>query len=170
MGALLGGTFGSRLNRRLREELGYTYVARAGFDPRRSAGPFIARAAVQTEVTAPAVAEILAQIERLRAEPPEAQELREVKDFLIGIFPLRFETTGGVAAAIEPVAVYGLPDDWWATYRDRIEAVGQAESYAAAVDYLRPAEALILLTGDADAIRGDLEAANLGPVEVIQAD
>ncbi|MDQ3881120.1 MAG: insulinase family protein, partial [Chloroflexota bacterium] len=55
MGALLGGVFNSRLNRRLREELGYTYGARAAFDPRRAAGPFCTAAAVQTAVTVPSV-------------------------------------------------------------------------------------------------------------------
>ena len=64
MAGLLGGTFSSRLNQRLREELGYTYGARAAFDPRRSAGPFSARAAVQTEVTADAIRETLLQLER----------------------------------------------------------------------------------------------------------
>ena len=45
MSAILGGLFNSRLNRKLREEKGYTYGAHAGFDLRRAAGPFAARAA-----------------------------------------------------------------------------------------------------------------------------
>lgn len=168
MASLLGGTFSSRLNQRLREDLGYTYGARAAFDPRRSAGPFSARAAVHTEVTADAVREVVAILDALQAAPPSADELREVTDFLVGIFPLRFETTAGAAAGIEPVAVYDLDRDWWATYRDRIEAVGPAEVHAAARAHLRPAESLILLAGDAAAVRPSLEAANIGPVEVIR--
>jgi zinc protease len=168
MASLLGGTFSSRLNQRLREELGYTYGARAAFDPRRSAGPFIARAAVHTEVTADAVRETLALLEGMRAAEPAADELKEVTDFLVGVFPLRFETTAGAAAGIEPVAVYGLDHDWWATYRDRIEAVGPREVHAAARALLRPAEALVVLTGDAAAVRPALEAADLGSVEVIR--
>jgi predicted Zn-dependent peptidase len=170
MASLLGGTFSSRLNQRLREELGYTYGARAAFDPRRAAGPFTARAAVHTEVTADAVRETIALLEGMRASEPAVDELREVTDYLVGVFPLRFETTGGAAAGIEPVAVYGLDHDWWATYRDRIEAVGPREVHAAATDLLRPAEALVVLTGDADAVGPGLEAAALGPVEVVQPD
>ena len=98
--------------------------------------------------------------------PPEA-ELREVIDFLVGVFPLRFETTAGAAAGIEPVAIYDLDHDWWATYRDRIEAVGPAQVLDASVQLLRPESALILLTGDASKVRGELEATGLGPVEVI---
>lgn len=165
LGALLGGVFGSRLNRRLREDLGYTYGARASFDPRRSAGPFTASAAVQTEVTADAVRELLGQLEQVREEAPPDDELREVRDFLVGVFPLRFETTAGIAAAIEPMAVYDLPDDWWQTYRPHLEAVGPDDILDTARELIRPDEALVLVTGDATRVRDGLEALDLGPVE-----
>ena len=167
MAALLGGVFGSRLNRRLREELGYTYGARCSFDPRRAAGPFIANTAVQTEVTTDAIREVLGQLDSIRTAPPTDDELAEVRDFLVGVFPLRFETTGGIAGAIEPLPIYGLPDDYWLTYRSRIEEVGPAEVHAAAVDLVRPDEALILLTGDAARVRDELAAADLGPLEMV---
>src|SRR4051794_14128147 len=61
MSAILGGLFNSRLNMKLREEKGYTYGAGAGFDMRRGAGPFSARAAVNTEVTVPALVDMLAR-------------------------------------------------------------------------------------------------------------
>ena len=152
---------------RLREELGYTYWARAGLDPRRAAGPFSAAAAVQTEVTADAMREMLAQLERIREAAPEMAELREVRDFLVGVFPLRFETTGGVAVAMEPLAVYGLPDDYWQTYRAELEAVGPAEVLAAARDLVRPDEMLLLTVGDAGRIRTEIEEAGFGPIEVV---
>ena len=66
MSAILGGLFNSRLNMKLREEKGYTYGAGAGFDMRRGAGPFAARAAVNTEVTVPAITETLAELDRIR--------------------------------------------------------------------------------------------------------
>jgi zinc protease len=169
MAALLGGVFGSRLNRRLREELGYTYGARCAFDPRRSSGPFTATAAVQTEVTADAIRELLGQLERIRTEPPADDELAEVRDFLVGVFPLRFESTMGIAAAIEPLAVYGLPDDYWQTYRSNVEAVTTGDVAATAAELIRPDDALVLLTGDADRVRAELEAAALGPLEVVPA-
>ena len=167
MAALLGGVFMSRLNRRLREELGYTYGARSAFDPRRATGPFTATAAVQTEVTVDSIREMVAQLEAIRQTAPEEAELAEVRDFLVGVFPLRFETTGGIAAAIEPLAVYGLPPDWWQSYRGNLEAVGTHDVLRVARELVRPDEALILLTGDASVLRGELEAAELGPLEVI---
>lgn len=169
MAALLGGVFGSRLNRRLREELGYTYGARCSFDPRRASGPFTASAAVQTEVTVDAIRELLGQLARIRDAAPDADELDDVRNFLVGVFPLRFETTSGIAAALEPLAIYDLPDDYWHAYRSHLEAVSAEDVLAAARELVRPQEALVLLTGDANRVRGELEAAELGPLEVIPA-
>lgn len=167
--ALLGGVFGSRLNRRLREELGYTYSARAAFDPRRAPGPFSAAAAVQTDVTVDAVRELLGQLERIRDEPPTEDELREVRNYLVGVFPLRFESTHGIAAAIEPLAVYDLPDDWWHAYRSRLEAVTVDDVQRVARELIGPDEMLIVVVGDAVSWVDDLRAAGLGPVEVTPA-
>src|SRR4029077_9086311 len=61
MSAILGGLFNSRLNLKLREEKGYTYGASAGYEMRRAAGPFAARTAVNTEVTVPAIIDMLAE-------------------------------------------------------------------------------------------------------------
>ena len=167
MAALLGGVFGSRLNLRLREELGYTYGARCSFDPRRARGPFTATAAVQTDVTVDAVRELLGQLERIREAPPADDELKEVRDFMVGVFPLRFETTGGIASAIEPLAIYALPDDWWHAYRSRLEGVTPDDVHRVAGELVRPDEALILVVGDAASFADDLRAADLGPVEVV---
>lgn len=169
MSTYLGGSFGSRINLRLREELGYTYGARCGFDPRRAAGPFSAAAAVQTEVSAPAIAELLVLLETAGAAPPTSDELRQAQDYQIGVFPLRFETTGGIAAALEPIAIYELTDDYWQTYRDHLEAVDAASAQQAAAELIRPTELLVVAVGDASIIRADIEALGVGPVEVVPA-
>jgi zinc protease len=155
---------------RLREELGYTYGARASFDPRRAVGPFTAGTAVQTEVTADAIREMVEQLAKVREAAPEDSELHEVRDYLVGVFPLRFETTGGVAMAIEPVAVYDLPDDYWQTYRQSLEAVGPQDVLSAARDLLHPDQLLILVVGDAAKVQAEIETAGLGPMQVAQAD
>jgi zinc protease len=170
LGAMLGGVFGSRLNLRLREELGYTYGARAAFDPRRATGPFSAAAAVQTEVTADAIREMIDQLSRIREGAPSETELHEVRDYLVGVFPLRFETTGGVTMAMEPLAIYGLPDDYWQTYRASLEAVGADDVLSAANELIHPDRALILAVGDASLMRDQVAAAGFGALEVVQPD
>ena len=136
MTTILGGLFNSRLNMNLREEKGYTYGAGAGFDLRRAAGPFAARAAVNTEVTVPAIQEMLRELERMRDEDVTDAELRASRDFLIGVFPLRFETPGPVVGSIAGLVVHGLPDDELARYRDGIEAVSVADVRTAARAHL----------------------------------
>jgi predicted Zn-dependent peptidase len=169
MSAILGGLFNSRLNMQLREAKGYTYGASAGFDMRRGAGPFSARAAVNTEVTVPAVLDTLAELERMRDRPVEASELAAARDFLIGVFPLRFETPGAVVGALAGLAVHDLPVDELIGYRDRIEAVDIEAVAAAARSHLQVDRAAIVLVGDADAFGPALEAAGLGKV-VIERD
>lgn len=162
MSAILGGLFNSRLNMQLREAKGYTYGAGAGFDLRRAAGPFTARAAVNTEVTVPAVIDTIAELQKMRDTKVEAAELAAARDFLIGVFPLRFETPGAVVGAIAGLSVHGLGIDELTEYRRRIEAVDVDAVAAAARDHLHVDEAAIVLVGDVDAFGAELEGAGLG--------
>jgi len=166
MGSILGGLFNSRLNMKLREEKGYTYGAGAGFDMRRGAGPFSARAAVNTDVTVPAIADMLAELERMRDTRVQQSELVAARDFLIGVFPLRFETAGAVVGALGSLFVHGLGVEELVGYRARIEAVDIDAVEAAARAHLLVDDAAIVLVGDADAFGTDLEAAGFGQVVV----
>ncbi len=167
MSAILGGLFNSRLNRNLREDKGYTYGAGAGFDLRRGAGPFAARAAVNTEVTVPAITEMIRELERMRDEPVADDELAAGRDFLVGVFPLRFETPGPVVGSIAGLVVHDLPDDELTRYRPEIEAVTIDDVRRVARDHLHVDRSAIVLVGDADAIGADIERAGFGPLEVI---
>jgi zinc protease len=150
----------------LREEKGYTYGAGAGFDLRRAAGPFSARAAVNTEVTMPAIAEFLGEIARMRDEEITEAELKAARDFLVGVFPLRFETAGAVVGALAGLVVHDLSVDELVNYRRSIEAVTVAHVADAARQHLHLDKAAIVVVGDADAFGEALEAAGIGPVVV----
>jgi zinc protease len=169
MSAILGGLFNSRLNMKLREEKGYTYGAGAGFDMRRGAGPFSARAAVNTDVTVPAIVDMLAELTRIREAPVDDAELVAARDFLIGVFPLRFETAGAVVGALGSLAVHELGVEELVTYRSSIESIDVAAVGAAAATNLHVDDASIVLVGDVDAFGPALEAADLGPI-VIERD
>jgi zinc protease len=166
MNAILGGTFSSRLNLNLRERLGFTYGAASVFAPRRLPGPFSMSTAVQTEVTAQAVAEMLRDLREMREAEVTAAELDDARNFLAGIFPLGLQTTDGVAGKLNTIATYGLADDYYDHYRDDILAVTAADVLDAARRRLWPDRAAVVIAGDAARIRGELEA--LGhPVEVM---
>src|SRR5690606_30918987 len=105
------------------ERHGFTYGVSSAFVMRRLAGPFIVSTAVQTEVTAAALTEILREIGGIREAPVTAEELDDARNLLAGIFPLRLQTTEGVAARLAELALYSLPLDYYDTYRPRILAV-----------------------------------------------
>jgi zinc protease len=170
MGAILGGLFNSRLNMQLREAKGYTYGAGAGFEMRRGAGPFTARAAVNTEVTVPAIVDTIAELERMRDTRVTAEELASARDFLVGVFPLRFETPGAVVAALCGLSVHGLSLEELTDYRARVEAVDIDAVEAAARAHLHVDDADIVLVGDVDAFGTDLETAGLGRLVIDRDD
>jgi hypothetical protein len=95
LNAILGGTFNSRLNRILREEKGYTYGISSSFDMRRQRGPFVVRTAVETAVTLPSIKEILRIVREFGQSDVETGELGIARDYLVGVFPLRFEAPPG---------------------------------------------------------------------------
>ena len=168
MGAILGGLFNSRLNMNLREEKGYTYGASAGFDLRRASGPFTARAAVNTEVTLPALREMLDELDRIREAPVTDAELRAARDFLIGVFPLRFETPGPVAGSLAG-PVHPRPAGRRAGPLSRRDRGGHRRRRPAGRARAHPARAAaIVLVGDHDQFGAALEAEALGPLTVIE--
>jgi zinc protease len=170
MAAILGGLFNSRLQMNLREEKGYTYGIGAGFDMRRGAGPFAVRTAVQTAATVPSIKESLAELRRIRETAVSQAELDAARDYLVGVFPLRFETPGAVVAALGGLFVHGLPDDELSRYRTEIEAVTVESVQKAARDHIHLDRIAIVAVGDADAVGAELESADFGELEVITDD
>ncbi len=170
MSMILGGLFNSRLNMKLREEKGYTYGASASFDVRRFAGPFAARAAVNTEATVPALTDLLAELHRMRDAAPTEAEVRAARDYLVGVFPLRFETPGPVVSSLGGLVTHGLPDDELERYRPAIEGVSVADVHAAARAHLDLERIAIVVVGDADLVGADLEAAGFGQFELVREE
>lgn len=170
LNAILGGLFGSRLNALLREQKGYTYGVHSSFDMRLGAGPFAVRTAVQTEHTVPAVVDTLTELARIRDGRVTDDELTIARDYLVGVFPLRYETSSQVASAIGGLVANGLPDDELDRYRPAIAAVTVDQVQAAARAHIRPDEASVVIVGDADAFAGALADAGLGEVQLIREE
>jgi predicted Zn-dependent peptidase len=159
--------FTSRLNLNLREANGFTYGVRSRFEFRSSPGPFQVSTAVGNEVTAPAVREIMAELTRMAEGGPAPEEVAAARDYAAGIFGLQLETAGQVATRVSQLVVYGLPDDHYDRYRERLRAVSTEEAVDAARRHIRPHEAQIVIVGDASAVGPELEALELGPVSVV---
>ncbi len=163
---VLGGSFSSRLNLNLRERHGFTYGVRSMFAARRDRGPFAVSTAVENSVTAAAVREMVKEIEALAESGPTSGEVDAATRYLAGVFPLRMETTGQVASRIASLIVFGLPGDYYRSYRERVREVTRDDAAEAARRYIRPQTLRTVVVGDADAVGPGLEDLKIGPVTV----
>ena len=115
---VLGGQFVSRINLNLREDKGLTYGARTSFDCRRLPGPFALQVSVQTAGTARAIAESLGEIAAIRGPRPiTAEELALGVAALTRGYARNFETAEQIARAAMQLALFNLPDDYFAQLR-----------------------------------------------------
>lgn len=150
MNQVLGAGASSRVFMNLREDKGYTYGAYTRLNTKRLAGDIEATAEVRNEVTGDSLKEFFYELERIREEPVADEELADAKSFLTGVFPIRAETQEGLTNLIVNQQLYGLPDDYLQTYREKIAAVTVADVQRVAQNYVRPDEATIVIVGDAE--------------------
>jgi zinc protease len=167
LNTVLGGSFTSRLNAKLREEKGYTYGAGSFFDMRRAPGPFEATAAVATEVTDSAVVDFVREIERMSAEAVPADELDRARNYLALRLPQRFESLDDVVRRLAELVTYDVPLDFWSGYVAGVEAVDAAAVMEGARRMLDTGRTAVVIAGDRSAIEEPLKALGLGPVVVL---
>jgi zinc protease len=165
MNTILGGSFTSRLMQNLRETRGYTYGASSRFDMRRNAGPFLASAEVVAAKTDSALLEFMKELNGIRQSVP-ASELSRAKRFLQLQLPGNFETTQDIAFQLVPVALYGLPLDYYNNYVQSIEAITEADVARVAQQYINPGSLAVVIVGDRKSIEPGLKAINVGPVVI----
>ena len=165
MNTILGGSFSSRLNQNLRETRGYTYGAGSRFDMRRAAGPFTASAEIVAAKTDSALLEFMKELNGIRQAVP-AVELSRAKRYLQLQLPSNFETTQQIANALVPVALYGLPLDYYNNYVQNIEGITQADVARVAQQYINPGSLAVVIVGDRKTIEQGLKATNIGPISI----
>jgi zinc protease len=169
MNAILGGMFSSRINLNLREANGYTYGARSQFSFWRGAGPFAVYTGVRTDVSAPAVREIVKELGRMASSEVSADELAMAKDSIIQSLPGQFETNEFTAFALSSIFVHGLPLNYYAALPKQIEAITVKDVRAVAARYLVPDKMVVVAVGDVAKIRQPLEA-EIAPAQLRDAD
>lgn len=165
---ILGGGAHARLFLNVREQKGYTYGAYSGFAARRDAGAFAAKADVRTDVTSPSLQEFLYEIERLRNVRVTDRELEDARRYLAGSFQLGLETQAGLAQKLLERRVFDLPEDYLQSYADRVMAVTADDVRRVARRHIDYDGLTIVVVGDADKIKSDLEY--FAPVSVFDTD
>ncbi len=164
---ILGGGMASRLFRELREKDGYTYGVYARSEERKLGGTSVVVGSVRAEVTGPAIAAILRQLEELRTAPVSEAELSVARNALLLSLPADFARSSGVAAKVAEEAIYGLPEGYWSQYVDEVRAVTPADVQRAARRYFDPAHLVTVMVGDPKVMGPQLAGLPLGPVEVL---
>jgi zinc protease len=162
---IFGGSFNSRLNMKIRAKEGLTYDASSGFEAQRQVGQFTVGTFTRTEKTAEAIRMIVELLNEFRDNPATPEEFDEAKAFLHGSFALATETSGQVADRILAAALHGLGDEYWSTYRSRLEALTIEQVRSAVQRFLEPDKLSVITVGNARAFAADL--AVYGPVTVI---
>ena len=166
---ILGGLFTSRINLNLREAHGYTYGANSQFVFRRSPGFFVVATGVRTDVTAPALSEIVKELGRIR-DGVTGEELTLARDAEVRSLPSEFETSSNVTTTSANLFLFALPLDHYAKAQARYAALTAEQVNAAVRKYIAPDKTLFIVVGDRAKIGAELEKLNLGPIEVWNAD
>lgn len=135
---VLGGGSASRLYTRVRDQGGLAYEVYSALSAGRYGASFLVSAQTRaTEVVK--VADILGEeLARLAREPVSDDELQLAKDYLIGSFPLRLDTTAKVADFVVAVEEQGLGLDYADRYRSSVAAVTAADVQRVAAKFLPP--------------------------------
>ncbi|HZL98791.1 MAG TPA: insulinase family protein, partial [Planctomycetota bacterium] len=162
---VFGGSFSSRLNDSLRVQKGLTYGARGGLSSARFGGEFGVSTFTKTPKTGETVRAVLDEIARMRDEPPSDKELGDAAAYVSGSFAGSLETPEAMAERLWILQLNGLPADWWNTYMQRVVSTRVDDVQDAARDLLDPARLHIVVVGDAEAVKAELE--QIAPVEVI---
>jgi predicted Zn-dependent peptidase len=163
---LYGGRFTSMLNTELRIKSGLSYSARAGFFRGTVAGEFAIRSFTDTANTRKALDLSLDTLARLKREGVTREMLDSARAYVLGQYPLGFETAADWAAALAELEFYGLD----ATYIDDYDAMLRAVTLDDARQVIEeafpyPDDLTIVLVGDAKKIRR--VARRYGPVTVM---
>jgi len=171
MNGVLGGSFTARINMNLREEKGWSYGARIQLQGARGPRPLLVAAPVQTDRTGDSLAELIRELNAVKTTKPIGQtEMARVIAGLTRELPGRYETASSVLGSLITSALYGRPLDYAATLTERYEALELADLQAAANDFVQPSSLVWVVVGDLSQIRDQVEALDIGPVEIWNDD
>jgi len=162
MNQVLGSGTAARLFRIIREEKGYTYGVSSSFAATKTTQHFISSMSVRTEVTEPALADLLQEFKEIRDVPVPAEELEGAKRTLVASFAMGLENPSGVLARWMQQREYGLPADYWDTYSAKVMAITAEDVQRVARKYVPYDNVQIVAVGDGAKIGEALK--KFGPV------
>ena len=144
---ILGGYFGSRLMRNIREEKGLTYGISSGVVSLEDVGYLVIGTEVKKQLTRLALDEIYREIERLRHEPVGVVELNTVKNYLAGKLLNSVDTPFALAEKFKNIYLHGLTYDFYQNYLKTLNTITPEQLQAVAHRYLVAEEIREIIVG-----------------------
>ena len=155
---LYGGRFTSIINTELRIKSGLSYGARSGFTRGTVPGEFAIHSFAETENTGRALDLTLQTLERLKTEGVTAEMLESARAYVLGQYPLNFETAADWAAALGEIELYGLGPEYIDRYGTALRKVELQDTRRVIEEAFPPLDSLaIVLVGDAAKIRDQVK-------------
>ncbi|MEL7004710.1 MAG: pitrilysin family protein, partial [Bacteroidota bacterium] len=157
MNNILGGGGSARLFTNLREDKGYTYGAYSQLGSNRLVGSFSANASVRNEVTDSAIVEFMSELRRIRETEVTDQELNLAINSISGGFARSLEQPSTVANFALNIERFNLPNDYYSTYLQKVQAVTKEDVQRMAQKYIQPDNAYITVVGKASDVSEKLK-------------
>ncbi|MEM6964972.1 MAG: insulinase family protein, partial [Bacteroidota bacterium] len=133
----LGGYFGSRLMSNIREKKGFTYNIFSTIDPMFYDGYFYIGTEVGNQVVQPTLDSIYEEFEKMKNEPVDAEEMKMVKNYLMGFFLTNLDGAFNVAELVKTLKVENLPDGFFSNLLQRIRTITPEEIMNLSQKYLK---------------------------------
>lgn len=168
MNNVLGGDFTSRINLNIREDKHWSYGAGTFIQNTRGQRPYLVFTSVQTDKTMESVQEIVKEVNAFVGDKPMTQaEFDKTKQNTVLGMAGMWETNAAVNGSVRNLVKYGLKDDYWKTYTDRVQKLGLQDVQNVAKTIVQPGNLGWFMAGDAEKTLPGLQ--ELG-MEVIQID
>jgi zinc protease len=149
MGDILGGSFRSRLFRKVRTDLGYAYNISAYWGANYDhPGLFTIGGSTKSASTTEAIKASLAELEKMRTEQVSKDELDAAKQSVVNSFVFHFDTPAKILNRLLIYDYYGYPKDFIYQYQKGVEAVTAADILRVARERLDPRKLSVVAVGN----------------------
>ena len=144
---MLGGSFASRLNERVRAELGLTYSIYSTLDTRKNAGSWIISTFSKNQSAQQTVDEVFNVLKKFIDEGAHEAELKAAKNLVKAQLPRALETADRLAYNLIALDFYGVGVDYLINFNKNIDSYTLSDINAALRQYLKPDQMQVLVYG-----------------------
>ena len=165
----LGGAFNCRINLNLREDKGWTYGARAGFNANKYTGTYLFSSGIKTPATDSALYEVMNEINQFINQGITQEEVTFMKNSIGQSDARKYETGGRKAGFLDNIHIilyFNLPFDYVRDQNKVLDRIQAEELNALAKKWLNPNNMHIVLAGDKKVIAPGLEKMGYTLVEL----